>query len=196
VIAYLEGKVIRLEKERAIVQTQWGLGYELFLASGLISELALGQDVKFFIYTVVREDLLALYGFSSWEEREIFAILLTIPKIGPKIGLAILDFFTPEKLEQIVAQEDVSSLAQVPGIGPKTAKKILLDLKDKIRLNSSRTSSNQEGSVFADALEGLKGLGYSEKEVGGLLKEILAREPGLDLASLIRKVLKQKAKLG
>lgn len=193
-IAYLEGKVLQIEKERAIIQTGWGLGYELFLTNNLLSGLAPGQEVKIFVYTVVREDLLALYGFSSWEEREIFAVLLTIPKIGPKIGLAILNFFNPEKLEQIVAQEDVSLLAQVPGIGPKTAKKILLDLKDKIKLTSAWKPS-QENSVFADALEGLKGLGYNEKEVASLLKEILTQEPELDVASLIREVLKQKAKL-
>ncbi|WP_456325701.1 Holliday junction branch migration protein RuvA [Desulfonauticus submarinus] len=198
-IAYLKGKLLFISPDSVILAVQ-GVGYEVFLPTRILSQLEQGQDVELFTHTVVREDVLDLYGFLSWQERSTFATLLSIPKIGPKLGLAILNKFTPEDLAQIVFREDVSRLASVPGIGAKTAKKIFLDLKDKLKISNvedrfASIESGDKGSILTDTLEALKGLGYTEEEVLPLIKEVLAQDESLDVSLLIREVLKKKANL-
>ncbi|MDQ7032315.1 MAG: Holliday junction branch migration protein RuvA [Desulfonauticus sp.] len=194
-IAYLKGQILFFTEHGLVLTTAAGVGYEVFLPARLSSQLQTGQEVELYTYTVVREDVLDLYGFLSWAQRNTFSVLLTIPKVGPKLALAILDVFGPDKLQQIVTQEDASLLATVPGIGTKTAKKILLDLKDKLKIpSSSEVKNTGNNSVVQDALEALKNLGYASAEVEPLLTEIIQKEPECDVSMLIREVLRQKVK--
>jgi len=196
-IAYLKGKIFLTTLESVIIETAGGVGYEVFCLKRSLASLEKGQEVEVFVYTLVREDALDLYGFLSWEERKTFALLLSIPKVGPKLALAILDVFTPQDLADVVVKEDVSLLATVPGIGPKSAKKIFLDLKDKLKLGEediSLSSSEDASTLVSDTLEALKGLGYRKEEVLPLIKELIAQEKEWDVSLLIREVLKHKAK--
>jgi Holliday junction DNA helicase RuvA len=152
-----------------------------------------GTPVSLYIQTIVREDALALYGFSTWDERELFGILVGVPKLGPKTAMAMLACFEPEDLAAKVAADDVHALTRVPGIGMKSAKRIVLDLKDKLAtfVTLSATPSFVSGNqVFEDTLGGLFALGYSEREAAPVVRTILEQEPDLDVGGAIRNALK------
>jgi Holliday junction DNA helicase RuvA len=198
-IAYLKGKIIFKGEKSCFVLTPGGVGYEVFFSPRAMQHLPdTDQEVEIYIYTVIREDTLDLYGFFTREERDTFAILLGIPKLGPKLGLAVLNCFTPAQLSQLVAAEDEKGLTAVPGIGAKSARRILLDLKDKLQFmpaaTTPKTQTASSPSVFDDAVAALLSLGYNSQEIIPVITEVLAREPDLDVASLIREVLKRQNK--
>ncbi|WP_028573763.1 Holliday junction branch migration protein RuvA [Desulfonatronovibrio hydrogenovorans] len=198
-IAFIQGTVLSLAEKSCILLTASGLGYEVHVSARDLQELpGIGQDAQLYISTVVREDALDLYGFFSLEERETFNVLLNTPKLGPKTALAILGIFSPEKLQNIVSSEDERMLSQVPGIGTKSARRILIDLKDRLKSvapgKPGPASSRKKPSVREDVLAGLVSLGYAPVEVAHILDSLLENEPDLDVSSAIRAVLKEKAK--
>lgn len=199
-IAYVRGTLLEATDRSCIVLTSGGVGYELNLTLTALSSLpASGSEVSFYVYTVVREDALELYGFPCFDDREVFQTLISIDRLGPKKALAILSQFGPKELQDVVLREDVKTMSIVPGIGPKSARQILWNLKDKMdKLKSSTIRSGEcpvEGdrNEFLDALSGLKSLGYSEDEVRAHLKDIFEEEPDLDAAGAIRVALKKIA---
>ncbi|MDP3430739.1 MAG: Holliday junction branch migration protein RuvA, partial [Desulfomicrobium sp.] len=132
-IAYLEGTALRRDEESCVLLTAGGVGYQLHQTTdGLASLPGVGDTARLFVHTLVREDALILFAFASWEERQAFVILLGAPKLGPKTALAMLGCYSPAELAACIAKEDVAALTRVPGIGAKTAKRLLLDLKDKL----------------------------------------------------------------
>ncbi len=198
-IAYVQGTLLSIHDKSCVVLTASGLGYEVHVSSrGLQQMPRIGETLELFTHTVVREESLDLYGFFSQEEREAFNVLLHTPKLGPKTALAILGMFSPEEIRRIISSENESSLAQVPGIGVKTARRIILDLKDRFQL----ISPPQEGtsaptgspSIREDVLAALTSLGYAPAEVTPLLDRVLDQEPDLDVSATIRAVLKEKAR--
>jgi Holliday junction DNA helicase RuvA len=151
--------------------------------------------VALYVVPVIREDAFSLYGFPSLAERETFAVLISVPKLGPRTGLAMLSSFTPEQLAATVAREDVRALTAVPGIGAKTARRILLDLKDRLAsldLDLSGPGGPVSGppSVFEDTLGGLVALGYSENEASAAAESVLGEENDLDAGTAIRRALR------
>lgn len=198
-IAFVRGRLLRLLDKSCLVLTPSGLGYEIFLsARGMAGMPGKDEEVELYTLTVVREDALDLYGFMTPEERETFNALLHTPKLGPRTALAILGMYTPVQLQRIIHSEDESSLALVPGIGIKTARRLILDLKDRLRFIPSREDLSQPGpvagSVRQDVLTGLTGLGYTAGEIAPMLDRILEKEPDLDVSSAIRAVLREKAR--
>ncbi len=182
-----------------MVVTTQGVGYEVFLSPRGLQALGGREEAELYVYTVVREDSLDLYGFPTWEERKTFAVLVDLPKLGPKTALAMLNCFNPSQLSGLAAANDEQSLASVPGIGAKTARRILLDLKDRLDFIDSgeQTSvgpASGENSVYADVLSGLSSLGYSSSEISALANEVLQSDPDLDVSGAIRAVLKLKAR--
>jgi Holliday junction DNA helicase RuvA len=197
-IAYLKGNVLRVGERSCLLVTGQGVGYEVFLSPRGLQGIRVDDEAEVFVFTVVREDALELYGFLTWEERKTFAVLVDLPKLGPKTALAMLNCFTPSELSDLAAANDENSLTAVPGIGAKTARRLLLDLKD--RLDFVRSDGDQpvysrhsSGSVYADVLSGLASLGYGSPEVGSLVSQVLAEDPDLDVSGAIRAVLKLKA---
>lgn len=198
-IAYIRGQVVSIAEKSCIILTGSGLGYEVFLTSRNMGELpGSSEDVELFVSTVIREDAFDLYGFFTQEERETFNVLLNTPKLGPKTALAVLGVFSPDRLKDVVAAEDERMLAQVPGIGLKSARRILIDLKDRLKfVVSGRISAKgrvQMPPVKEDVLAGLTSLGYSSVEVSHILDDVLEKEPDLDVSSAIRAVLREKAR--
>lgn len=197
-IAFLHGPVIALEEDSCVVRTASGVGYEVFLPSHVRSAITeRGQEVELYVSTVVREDALDLYGFGSWDERQTFAILLTISKIGPKLALAVLSRFRPEELRQAVLNEDVGALTQVPGIGKKSAQHMLLELRYKLKSSGSKGALPPAGlpaSAFRDSLTGLTNLGYQEEEARPVLEQLFKDEPDLDVSTALRQALKAMAR--
>ncbi len=196
-IAFLRGEILSVRDRSCVVLTPSGLGYEVHVTSrGLTLLPPSGEEVELYTLTVVREDALDLYGFFSLEERETFSILLNTPKLGPRTALAILGMYEPDRLLKIIHAEDESGLAQVPGIGIKTARRLILDLKDRLQFIAPVKEDKPmpaKKTVREDVLAGLTSLGYAPLEITPCLDRILEDEPDLDVASAIRAVLKKKA---
>lgn len=200
-IGYLKGTLLDVRTETCTLLTPGGVGYVLHAPVPLLERLPEpGEELALFVHTVVREDAIDLYGFATREEQKAFSLLISVSKLGPKTALAILSTFDPSALSQIIVQEDDTSLVRVPGIGPKSAKRIIWELKDRVDPGivasspvGSGLKSSGQGSTFADALTGLTNLGYSESEVRPLLHEVLSQEPELLVAEAIRAVLKKKS---
>jgi holliday junction DNA helicase RuvA len=198
-IAYLNGKVVGTSGRSCILLTPGGVGYEVFVTEPLLRELAdPGPETTLFVQTVVREDSMDLYGFPTKQERDTFSLLLSIHQLGPRTALSVLSFFDPVSLERIVSEEDVPALVRVPGIGEKTAKRLIWDLRDKLR----RTVDHRVGptkpdggraTVYDDVLAALVNLGYREDDAAQVLRSVLKDEPDLDVEGAVRSVLKTMA---
>ena len=198
-IAYLSGTLLTPTDRGCILVTPGGVGYEVALTTrGRASLPAKGQPLTLTVRTIVREDAIELFGFSSLDERAAFDTLLTISKLGPKTGLAILSIFTPEELRGLVLREDVDALTMVPGIGKKSAQRIFVELKYKLdAAGEAALPPDLPGGAatrFKDALAGLTNLGYDEREVRPVLEDVFAAEPDLEVASALRAALKRLAK--
>jgi len=164
-IASLTGTVAAVGKDFVVVYVG-GVGFRVFAPQTLLDGLSeSGQEVTLHTHLHVRENDLTLYGCGSEEELALFRLLLSVSGIGPKVALAMLSFLPPDRLQAAIAQEDVTTLARVPGIGPKTAKKLVFDLKDKV---SADVSVGEPAPTITpadtDLIAALTGLGYSVVE--------------------------------
>lgn len=196
-IAYIEGRIAEITEDGCVLVTQGGVGYEVFLPGNVLAKLpARGEMTYFYTNTVVREDALELYGFSSWDERELFLVLTSISRIGAKTALAIMTVYRPDDLRRLVAEEDVAALTRVPGIGKKTAQQLFLELKYKLKADgvSAIPQAGPVGSVARDAVAGLTNLGYDESEAAKVVKQVLEEEPDLDVGEALRAALKALAR--
>ena len=198
-IAYVKGTVLRKGDNACVVLTASGVGYDVFMSGQNLGRLgAVGTEVELYVQTIVREDLLALYGFLSWDEREIFAVLIGVPKLGPKTALAMLTCFEPAELALKAAEEDIHALTRVPGIGPKSAKRIALDLKDKLKrfltVQPMTPRVSVQNGLYEDILGGLLALGYTEREAEPVARQILESESDLDVGAAIRMALQLLSK--
>lgn len=187
-IANLQGTLAVKGKDFVVVQVA-GVGFQVFVPQTLLDGLAgSGQDLILYTHLHVRENELSLYGCESEEELTIFRLLLGVSGIGPKVALAILSFLPPEQLRMAIAQEDIAQLARIPGIGPKTARKLVFDLKDKVAAELPPTDI---GPVLTEAdtdlIAALTSLGYSVAEAQEAMRT-LPREP-LPLEERVRLAL-------
>ena len=192
-IAYLEGTVLRRDEDACILLTSGGVGYQVHMTTGGLASLpGAGDAARLFTYTLVREDALILYGFATWEERDAFETLLAAPKLGPRTALAMLGCYAPSELAACIAREDVAALTRVPGIGAKTAKRLLLDLKDKLVTSASLSPGRVApvATAESDCAAALVSLGYGRHEVDEVVRTVFDSEPDLDAGSAIRKALK------
>jgi len=197
-IGYLEGRVVVRRDRFAIVLTPGGVGYELELPDPVAAGLpAPGGETRLFVHTVVREDAFELYGFATLEDRETFRVLLGISKLGPRTGLAILSRYTAEELHRIVAMGDVDALVRVPGIGKKSAQRIMVELTYKLEgqplVGGPTPAGNQPGGVLGDTVAGLTNLGYADPDARRVAAAVLEAEPDLDVAGALRQALKRLA---
>lgn len=198
-LAFLRGILAECWNHSCLVITQTGTGYEIALPGHTFSSLPeKGNEVSFYTSLAVREDALELFGFETFEERQTFNILTGISKVGSRTALAILTAFRPSELRQAVLEDNIPALTRVPGIGPKTAQHIFLELKYKLASANigklSQPTPNQGASgVLADTLAALLNLGYSEEECAPHARAVLKAEPDLDVGSAIRLALKALA---
>jgi holliday junction DNA helicase RuvA len=158
VIAHLRGKLAQKDPARVIVDVN-GVGYEVFVPLTTFSVLPdTGAEVSIDVHTHVREDLIALYGFSTRRERTIFEKLMTISGIGPKLAVTILSGGSVEDLVTAIKRGDLARLTAIPGVGKKTAERIVLELKDKLQ---DFVEAPARSSVEMDVLSALENLGYN-----------------------------------
>jgi Holliday junction DNA helicase RuvA len=185
-IGRLSGTLVAKHPPQVMVDCH-GVAYELDVPMSTFYNLpATGQPVVLLTHLVVREDVQALYGFATQEERGAFRQLLRISGVGARTALAVLSGMSVPELAQAVALQEPARLTKVPGIGKKTAERLLLELKGKLA-----DAKPAAGGGASDVLNALLGLGYSEKEAAAALKGL---PPGLPVAEAIRAALKALAK--
>jgi Holliday junction DNA helicase RuvA len=165
-IAHLRGRLVQKDPARVIVDVH-GVGYEVFVPLTTFSALPdTGSEVSIDIHTHVREDVIALYGFSSRRERMIFEKLMTISGIGPKLAVAILSGGSVEDLVAAIKRGDLARLTAIPGVGKKTAERIILELRDKLQ---GFAEAPAKSGVEMDVLSALENLGYIRGVADGAL---------------------------
>lgn len=186
-IHFIKGQLDMVSEQKIVVENQ-GMGYEILVPASVLSKLpAIGMDVKIYIYMHVREDALQLYGFTTKEEKEMFQLLITVNGIGPKGALGILSIMDVDALRFAILSEDAKSISKAPGIGGKTASKLILELKDKVDFEEAvdtvlTKGENAVAGVSApaedvgyranDAIQALVALGYSSTEAVKAVKKV------------------------
>lgn len=201
---YLNGELTYRDLSTCVIDCG-GVGYKLTV-SMLTSEALmtkLGKQVKLFTHLAVREDGIELFGFGSYEEKECFNRLTSVSGIGPKAAMSILSTMTPEKLAVAICTDDKKAIAKAPGIGAKSAARIILELKDKMSIeafgvadvsaeNNSSASVFVTNSAFSEAVEALIVLGYDKGTIMAALKKI---DPSVsDISEIIKQALKRLAR--
>lgn len=196
-IAHLNGILLKKTPQSIVIETG-GVGYEVFVPLSTFYRLPEADDpVRLHIYNHVREDALLLFGFDTRLEKELFIILISVSGIGPKLSINILSGIGPEELLQAIAAGDTARLQAIPGVGKKTAERIVLELKDR----AARLAGEQdmeilsapdagEKAVMDDALSALVNLGYSPKAAKSAIEKSRPQLSTLKLEDLIRKALK------
>lgn len=197
-IRYLRGTLAAKELDSATIDIG-GIGYEVFMPLRAAAALPnLGDEVWVHIHTHVREDAFLLYGFLNPQGREIFRILLGVSGVGPKLALQILGTLSPDELIQIVHTENITRLVKVPGVGKKTAERLLLELRDRMAkltpanplAPATGTASDEDGH-FTDLSSALLNLGYRVSQVDKVVNKLREGDHGTDFQVLLREALKR-----
>jgi Holliday junction DNA helicase RuvA len=173
-IAHLRGKLIARHPNQAIVETA-GVGYDITISVPTFSDLPpLGGEVALFIHTHVREDQLALYGFLRAEEKQLFEKLITVSGIGPKLAITILSGMAASELGNAIRGNDVARLTKIPGIGRKTAERLVLELRDKLPTTGQKVAAVAPAysAVQEDVLSALVNLGYQRTAAEKALESV------------------------
>lgn len=168
-ITYLNGQIAEIE-ENSIALEVGGIGYEVFCSSRTLGEIStLESTVKLYIHEQIKEDSHDLYGFYHKEERDVFRKLISISGIGPKAGMQILSMYSIQEIVSIIMEQDVKAMSKVSGIGPKTAQRIILELKDSMSKFyapdlSLLSTGLKDVQAKEEAIEALMALGYTSQE--------------------------------
>ena len=201
-IAYLNGILAEIVEENIVIEVN-GIGYNVRVPAGIAARLPqIGEAVKIYTYTSVREDAIGLYGFLSRDDLNMYRQLITVSGIGPKGGLSVLSAMSADELRMAVISQDAKAIAKAPGVGTKTAQRIILELKDKISLEDTammrEVNQVPQGSMLTgksqaqtEAVEALTALGYSPSEALRAVKAVLQETPDLDVEALLKAALKK-----
>lgn len=201
-ISYIRGLVAEKLEDSVVVEAGQ-IGYRIFVPASVLEGLPrLGEEVKLHTHFSVREDGMSLYGFLSKQDLEMFRMLIGVNGIGPKSALGILSALKPDTLRMAVVSGDAKAIARAPGVGPKTAQRIILDLKDKVKLELLPEASGASlledadvsgvGEAGKEAVEALTALGYSGSEASGAVRKVTVTE-GMTAEDVLRKALKYLA---
>lgn len=170
-IAFIEGRVIELYPDSLVVGVG-GVGLQVYVTAQARSQARRGDEIALHTYLVVRQDLLSLYGFASIEEREIFLLLLGVDGVGPRVALAVLSTLSPEAVRRAIFHEQPEVFTRAPGVGKKTAQKILLHLQDRIPTLTGVETAGTFSDLDTEVLTALTSLGYSVVEAQAALQSI------------------------
>ena len=199
--SYLKGELVEILDDTIVVEVN-NVGYNVHMPASMIDNFTgTGQKIKIYTYLHVKEELMELYGFLTRDDLNVFKLLLGVSGIGPKGALAILTVMTPDDLRFAVLGEDAKAIAKAPGIGSKTAQRLILELKDKLKLEDvfeRKAASAEAGQgdalsgVKSEAVQALAALGYSSSEA---LKAVNGVEliPDITVEEVLKAALKQMA---
>ena len=173
-IGKLSGTLLEKNPPQVLVDCH-GVGYEVDVPMGTFYNLpSVGEPVSLLTHFVVREDAQILYGFATAQERSAFRQLIKISGVGPRMALGVLSGMSVDELAQAISLQEAGRLVKIPGIGKKTAERLLLELKGKMGADVGLSSANQTHSVQNDILQALMALGYSDKEASAAFKQLPA----------------------
>lgn len=198
-ISYVKGELIAIEEEKVIIDVQ-GIGYGIYMPIQAMSLLPpVGEVVRVYTYLNVREDAMQLFGFLTKDDLKVFKLLIGVSGIGPKGGLNILSQMTPDGLRFAVMANDAKTIAKAPGIGKKTAEKLIIELKDKLSIEEvlNRTiedgivvnESSHSNEIQSEAVQALVALGYGSTEAMKAVKKV-----GMNEDTTVEEVLKSALK--
>lgn len=197
-IAFVRGNLDTVAADHIVVENR-GIGYEILVPGSVVQAMPqVGNEVKIYTYMYVREDVLQLYGFLTKDQMDMFKLLITVNGIGPKGALGILTVMDVDTLRLAILSNDAKSIAKSPGIGAKTASKLILELKDKCHIEDILDSGNAEAQPMMntadnearnDAIQALVALGYSSTEATAAIRKVDITE---DMS--VEDILKQSLK--
>lgn len=176
-IGMLRGKVWEIQADKLILDVQ-GVGYQLAVPYGLLGKAHPGHELILYTHVIMREDELSLYGFSSTAEKELFLMMLSVSGIGPKAALSILSTLGTGQTESAIAGENITLLTKVPGIGKKTAQRLILELKEKFKGRAIAVDGIEgseilpQAAAHSEAMETLLALGFSQEEAKKALQAL------------------------
>ena len=196
--AYIKGSLEQKSNNYVVIDVG-GIGYKIFMATKAIENLGeIGQVVKVHTHYYVREDNISLYGFNTNEELRMFELLLQVSGIGAKSAIAMLSEISPSSFALAVISDDISQLVKIPGIGKKTAARIVLELKDKLKTEESITKTEEvklsitNEEETSEAIAALQVLGYTKREIEKALENVDTKN--LQLEEIIKQGLKKLAR--
>ncbi len=201
--SYIKGELSEIVAENHIVVENGGIGYNIYIPGQVLSLLpGVGEEVKIYTYLCVREDAFILYGFLTRDDLNVFKLLIGVSGIGPKGALAILSVMSTDDLRFAVLSDDAKAIAKAPGVGNKTAQRLIIELKDKLSLEDAfeqKLSHTQEAvsgnglkGIRKEAVEALVSLGYSSTEALKVLRDIEITEDS-SVEDILKLALKQMA---
>jgi Holliday junction DNA helicase RuvA len=206
-IAHLSGTLLSKEPNQVIVDVG-GVGYDVTIPLSTFYDLDdQKSDVQLLIYTHVKEDALQLYGFKTANERKLFVHFISVSGVGPKLGIALLSHMKADELIESIKSNNLARLTQIPGVGRKTAERLVVDLRDKmIQLSQSQVAEetgvrpettyvSSEGTARADALSALLNLGYQRSGAEKAIDAALAEGGDVTVESILRRSLKKLARV-
>ena len=198
-IAYIQGTV-RAIRDDSLVIDRGGIGFRVFVPASVSANVREGSEECIYTHFAVREDAVCLYGFLTEDDLEVFRLLLGVSGIGPKGALGILSVMSADDLRFAVLADDAAGIAKAPGVGKKTAQKVILELRDKLSLsdafekkaqNTAQAAEEAGGDAGRDAVMALTALGYSGTEAHRAVRSVLQLTPEADTEALIKAALKE-----
>lgn len=198
--SYIKGTLEEISPERIVVENH-GIGYEIRIPASVLDRLPpRGGEIKVYTYLYVREDNFSLFGFLTRDDLALFQLLINVSGIGPKGGLALLSVLSADDIRFAIVSEDAKTISRAPGIGPKTAKRLIIELKDKVDLEDALSlpadpglsSGVEDSHVRREAAEALEALGYSPSDAAKVLSGIEISEES-DVEDVLKTALKQMA---
>lgn len=189
-IEYIKGELTHLQPTEAVLETA-GVGYLLKISINTYGALEGKKEAKLLVHEVIREDAQVLYGFAAERERALFRLLIGVSGVGAGTAVVILSGFTVQELEAVISGGDTRALKNVKGIGAKTAERIIVDLRDKIKPDDSAllVSTPASAQVFEEASAALVMLGYTPAQTRKVLKKLFEESPTIKVEEAIRKAL-------
>lgn len=189
--SYIKGTIEEINLDSLVIEAN-NIGYKVNVSSNTLADVKIGKEYKIHTKLIVREDDMSLCGFSTKEELKMFELLNSVSKIGPKVALGILSFANPKQIGAYIVSEDVAKMSKAPGVGKKTAERIILELKDKIDKNNIEFEptllSQMPINVSQDeAVDALIALGYSSSEAKEAVDN--CKKDGMNTEDIIKKSL-------
>ncbi|UOD35070.1 Holliday junction branch migration protein RuvA [Deferribacteraceae bacterium V6Fe1] len=187
-------KGVLLEKTpgKAVVETG-NIAVECFISINTFSKLPdIGEQVSLFTHLIIKEEVVALYGFENIEEKKVFLLLNKVSKVGPKLALSILSGIEFSELKEVIASKNILKLSSIPGIGKKTAERIILELKDSFVAEKVDSGQMYDNNAYDDVLSALVNLGYKKADCINIIKKV--GKPDSSFEELLKNSLKELAK--
>ena len=189
-IGFLKGKIISSRPTQLLLDVN-GVGYSVNISINTFEKVSQKKEAQLFIHTNVKEDSITLYGFYTEYEKEMFELLISVSGIGPKLALSLLSGIEANELKEAIGIGDVTRIVAIPGIGRKTAERLILELKGKVGSISDTSETTSERGVKQEAISALTTLGYNFATAEKVVRQVLSSSPSSTIEELIKKALSE-----